>query len=136
MGSVHNASCPCGYTDEVTIGGGRLTFLDQSAFPFYCSDCGLVEVNVAKLSDHCTEAPCPSCGKENITRYGIPPVSLYDLRPPPAKKFWQVWRKKWSPSHSGALRCWNLEASESGHICPSCREMTLKFDRHSSILFD
>jgi sorbitol-specific phosphotransferase system component IIC len=136
MGSVHKASCSCGYTNDVTIGGGRLTFLEESVFPFYCCDCGLVEVNVAKLSDQCTEATCPICGKKNITRYGIPPVSLFDLRPPPAKKFWQFWKKKWMPSHIAALRCWNLEASESGHICPSCHEMTLKFDKNSSILFD
>lgn len=136
MGSVHNASCPCGYIDEVTIGGGRSTFLEQSSFPFYCSDCGLVEVNVAKLPGYCTESTCTSCSKESITRYGIPPVSLFDLRPPPAKKFWQFWKKKWSAPHKAALQWGNLEASESGHICPSCHEMTLKFDKHSSILFD
>jgi len=136
MGSVHNASCPCGYTDEVTIGGGRLNFHEESAFPFYCSDCGLVEVNVAKLSYHCTEATCPGCGKENITRYGIPPVSLHDLRPPPAKKFWQFWKKKWTRSHRAALQWGPLEATESDHLCPSCNNMTLNFDRRSTIRFD
>ncbi len=41
MGSVYQAYCGCGYNNEVTVGGSRRRFLEQSSFPFFCAHCGL-----------------------------------------------------------------------------------------------
>ena len=132
MGSVHHAECSCGYSRDVTVGGGRHTFREKSLFPFYCKNCGLVEVNIAVLPDKVFEAPCPTCDAAATVQYGVPPVSKHDMRPKP-KKFWQ----RQEPIREQAVLQWRQrEASESGHICPACQEMTLKFSRMPSLMFD
>lgn len=132
MGSVHTAECECGFSRDVTVGGGRHTFLQKSLFPFYCKSCGLVEVNIAVLPDKVFEAPCPTCGAAGTVQYGVPPVSQHDMRQKP-KRFWQ----RQEPQREQAVLHWRQrEASESGHICPACHKMTLKFSQMPSLMFD
>ena len=134
MGSVHQAHCRCGFEEEVSVGGSRSPFLEESDFPFYCDECGLVSVNVALLPPEQVVTRCPVCEKWGCTQYGIPPVSLYDLRPVP----W--WKKLFvlfiTRNRSAALRWDDRKASEDGHKCPRCHEMQLRFSRFPSLMFD
>lgn len=132
MGSIHEARCECGFQRQVTVGGGRHSFREKSMFPFYCAHCGMVDVNVAQVPDSKTKTLCPTCGAADTIQYGVPPVSLHALRPN-LKKFWQ---KQSSSKEQAALQWGSREASESGHICPACHNMTLTFSMMPSILFD
>lgn len=135
MGSVYQAYCECGYRDDVTVGGARSSFLEQSKFPFFCGQCGLVSVNIAKLSRGQVVTICPSCQSPGCTQYGIPPVSLHDLRPGPWwKKFFK--RPTSYANLSPAIQWGTREAATDGHICPGCREMKLSFSRVPSLMFD
>ena len=66
MGSIHKYSCRCGFEQEVTFGGVRA---DQhsSLFPYYCENCGLVEVNTAVNPEY--EPSCPKCMYPDIHAY-------------------------------------------------------------------
>jgi hypothetical protein len=63
MGSQVCASCPCGYKETFTVGGSMSSYRTQSYFPFYCTGCGLVSVNVAQ-----DELRCPNNKRHVITR--------------------------------------------------------------------
>jgi hypothetical protein len=135
MGSVYEAYCGCGLNEKVTVGGSRRTFSEESGFPFLCAHCGLVSVNVAQLPRGQVVTECPSCHAPGCTQYGIPPVSLHDLRPVP---WWRRWlqARKTEPSPPHALQWGERQASEADHRCPSCREMTLRFSRFPTLMFD
>lgn len=135
MGSVYKANCNCGYTYDVTVGGSRGNFLEESWFPFYCERCGLVSVNVAKLPLNQVVTKCPTCQGKGCTQYGVPPVSKYDLRDVP----W--WRRllistKPRTNPPASIQWGSRMASEIGHRCPACREMNLRFSRSPSLMFD
>jgi hypothetical protein len=112
MGSQHKAHCPCGYENTVYVGGVRRTFLEKSKYPHYCTNCGLVEVNVCK-----TPLECPSCKSSSILPYGHKKISKY--------------KKK----ETLVLQLWENSAQMDGNLCPRCKEYTLKFE-HPEILFD
>jgi hypothetical protein len=135
MGSVYQAYCNCGYRNDVTVGGSRSTFLEQSSFPFHCGQCGLVSVNIALLPRGQVVTDCPVCKAPGCTQYGIPPVSLHDLRPTPWWKRLLMLSKKEAPPATN-LQWGNREASEDGHKCPKCHEMQLRFSRVPSLMFD
>lgn len=135
MGSVHTAFCDCGFSDEVTIGGSRQDFREDSAFPFYCNDCGLVEVNVAKLGRDVYVTICPRCGADGCTQYGVPPVSLKDLRPKPWPRD-LVGDKHVEIPSSETITWGSRQATLTGHRCPACGQMTLEFSRYPDLLFD
>jgi hypothetical protein len=73
MGSIHGTRCKCGRESSVTIGGGMRDFKQDSRFPFYCKNCGLVSVNVQDKN-----LICPSCESSEIHEYGKPPISIRD----------------------------------------------------------
>ena len=135
MGSVYQAYCGCGFQADVSIGGSRRGFLEHSSFPFFCNDCGLVSVNVAKLPRGQTVTECPNCRAAGCTQYGIPPVSLHDLRPLP---WWRRWlqARKTDPVPPHVLQWGEREASEADHLCPNCRQMTLRFSWFPTVMFD
>jgi len=118
MGAVHEATCPCGFSGRVKVGGGMFNFPEYWPFPFYCKRCGLVEVNTAKSTPaNPTKPVCPKCGDADINQYGLPPVSEI------------------SPSKNPALSTWLGIDSCTRNFCPACKKMTLVF--HSpSIFFD
>ncbi len=41
MVTVYQAYCDCGCREDVTVGGTRSSFLDQSSFPFFVSSADL-----------------------------------------------------------------------------------------------
>jgi hypothetical protein len=135
MGSVHTAACDCGFLSDVTVGGGRHTFLERSLFPFFCHQCGLVEVNVAKLSGKEVSTACPQCQLENATQYGTRPVSVHDMRRS-RRRFWEIWKRDASPLPEAVLDWSGRRAAETGHLCPACHKMTLRFSEVPSLMFD
>ena len=112
MGSIHKAHCPCGYEKTIYVGGVRRTFLENSKYPHYCTDCGLVEVNVCK-----TPLQCPSCGSSGILPYGHKKISKY--------------KKK----DALVLQLWDNSAQMDGNLCPKCNQFTLKFE-HPDTVYD
>ena len=112
MGSKHLATCHCGFTQEVTVGGNRSDYLTHSPFPFYCVNCGLVDANMAD-----SELRCPKCGNVDMHQYGIPPMSL-----PVDEPNWTV-------------MAWRNRINKDGSFCPECHQMTLVF-HHAHLLTD
>jgi hypothetical protein len=114
MGSLHKASCSCGFETSVVVGGNRETYMEESTFPFYCEEDGLISINFR-------EKPytCSFCNSIDIKQYGQPPVSL-----PPTVEF------PWP-----AIQAWDFQAYREGNLCPKCKKMTLIFGG-AEILFD
>jgi predicted RNA-binding Zn-ribbon protein involved in translation (DUF1610 family) len=135
MGSVHTAFCDCGFAADVTVGGTRQNFLENSAFPFLCNGCGLVSVNIAKLARDVYVTNCPQCGAEGCTQYGTPPASLHDLRPKP---WWRrmMGEKQLEMSSSKVIMWGKRQAALTEHHCPACGQMTLEFSRYPDLMFD
>lgn len=113
MGSIHKASCVCGYEIDVTVGGDMSSYLENEPFPYYCKSCGLVEANTALKNP-----VCPSCKSTDIHQYGRPPISSI-----PQTKNWP------------ALQNFNFSADREGNLCPACKAMTLVFSG-PIVLFD
>ena len=116
MGSIHTASCKCGYEKEVTIGGSMSDFNTVSYFPHYCQNCGLIEVNIA--IGRRGKRACPICKNPKIQEYGHGKVSTLIKR------------------GELALQWWEYKANEHGNLCPACKKMTLVFDRVAGVHFD
>ena len=113
MGSIHGTRCKCGRESSVTIGGGMRDFREDSRFPFYCKDCGLVSVNVQDKN-----LICPTCESSDIHEYGKPPISIRD-----------------ESDEYVAIQCGNFKAYRHGNLCPSCKEHTMRFGP-TQIMFD
>ena len=64
MGSVYQASCNCGFSTRVKVGGNMKDFRKFSYFPFYCSRCGIVNVNFRN-----EPLSCPTCFSKEIVQY-------------------------------------------------------------------
>ena len=135
MGSVHKAFCDCGFAADVTVGGTRQSFLEDSAFPFLCNGCGLVSFNVEKLARDVYVTNCPQCGADGCTQYGVPPVSLHDLRPKP---WWSrlIGERRIELSSSEVITWRNRQACLTVHHCTACLKMTLAFTRYPAVMFD
>ena len=103
MATLHNAYCKCGFNKSIQVGGTMLSFTTHAYFPFYCKDCGLVDVNVARKIHK-----CPSCKSQQIHQYGLPPVSLKS----------ETYKLVFNGEYL---------ASSEGHFCPNCNEFNLIF---------
>ena len=102
MGSKGQAKCSCGFSQTVNVGGGMKNFLEFSEFPFYCNQCGLVSVNIAK--DSC----CPSCNNKEPTAYGNEAIS--------------------TPTKFNSVLAWGeYNCGENGHLCPKCKNKEMFF---------
>jgi len=106
IGSVHRASCACGFQVEVTVGGAKRTHLERASFPFYCEQCGLIGPNTAE-----DPIVCPSCRSAKVRQYGAPPVSIIAGKTGPVLE--------WA----------SFEAFATENFCPACKHMTLVFGR-------
>ena len=152
VGSTHRAHCKCGFETEVTVGGSRAEFLENSKFPYYCANCGIVSVNIAKLETG-DKPPCPNCNGAEIHQYGLPPVSI-PLPPPkpiPRPKargpfaFLFGRTPVQAPPEVGApapvrenrrtLQWDQYEANEFENLCPACKQMTMVFNT-ADVMFD
>lgn len=105
MASLLEMSCACGYRRLVRTGGLMQTWEEESWWPFYCSSCGVVDVNFRN------PLVCSRCGTTEIVAYGEAPVShRQDCR-------------------FAYVQAWDYEACKHGHLCPSCHRYELIFDR-------
>ena len=111
MGSKHLALCDCGYKVEIVIGGTILGHHKKALFPFSCSSCGLVCVNIQK--DHLS---CPVCNSLSVTPYGSEPTSIQCSEKP-------------------VLKWGDYMASRYGNYCPKCEKFSLEFS-DASVFFD
>jgi hypothetical protein len=66
MGSILKANCSCGFnSEELFLGGGRLTFETRCMFPCYCGACeSLSTSNMFEL-----EVVCADCGEVGVQPY-------------------------------------------------------------------
>lgn len=110
MGSLSQAKCCCGFSQAVKVGGTMRDYLRCSTFPFYCSSCGIVEVNIATEGVH----QCPKCQSQDIIQYGNDKVS--------------------NPTQfNNYLRWGNFSCGHKGHLCPSCKQQTLSFNLYMMV---
>ena len=115
ISSTHTASCPCGFSTSVQVGGMRSSFSTYSTFPYLCEKCGIVDVNVKAEG-----IACPICESENINQYGTEKVS--DLSRKQMHEF-------------SRLQNHHREAFQDWHKCPACKNFTLSFSS-ASIFYD
>lgn len=104
MGSINRASCECGFSTTVRVGGNMRTHHENSSFPFYCKKCGIVDVNIHGNTKECPFAWC----KSEIHPYGLEPVSKGKDRFP-------------------AIQWGDYKAYQEGNLCPKCEKFTMKF---------
>ena len=68
MGAMASASCSCGYSTELLLGGGMSDFETVCLFPIYCRTCRtLQEANLLE-----SPATCSQCGGPDIVAYDAP----------------------------------------------------------------
>lgn len=103
MANIYKASCKCGFKRSMRTGGNRDNFQTESYFPFYCKECGLVNVNIKE--PHST---CPSCKSIDLKPCGHRDISLDN---------------KWK-----TVQCSQYEAPNVGNLCPNCLDKTLSFE--------
>jgi hypothetical protein len=109
MGSLVTASCDCGYSVSLQLGGGMANFEALCLFPVYCHAChALVEANVL-------DSPiiCPGCGGSDVVAYDAP-----DLIGEPGKQEVFSWH----------IRGRSLYLSSGCYLCPECQQMRLRFE--------
>jgi hypothetical protein len=104
MGSINSVSCECGFRSTVRVGGNMATHHQDSAFPFYCKNCGIVGVNIHENTKECPYYWC----KLEIQPYGSEAVSIGKDRFP-------------------TIQCGNYKAYHEGNLCPQCKKFTMKF---------
>lgn len=110
MGAVYLANCPCGYQQNITVGGDMETYRQKSFFPFFCKKCGLVEVDICQK-----RLRCPQCSSSRVHAYGSAKISPHDVGD--RELSWQQY-----------------SAGSSSHLCPSCKQHHLSF--RLTCLFD
>lgn len=108
MGQLVKASCHCGFIKDVSVGGRMMTYKENATFPFYCHDCGLVDVNIARR-DHV----CPKCNSPDVTQYGDPRIST-------------------PTEHNKVLEWGTYHCGSRGHLCPQCKNKTMTFNWYGS----
>jgi hypothetical protein len=104
MGSINSVSCECGFRSTVRVGGKIATHHQDSAFPFYCKNCGIVSVNIHGNTKECPYYWC----KSEIQPYGSEAVSIGKDRFP-------------------TIQWGDYMAYHEGNLCPQCKNFTMKF---------
>ena len=124
MGKLLSAECSCGYITSVAVGSGRELHGKVFEFPHLCAGCD--ETVSADLLQ--PKVSCPICNSPGLKIYG---TQEHDGA---KKKSW--FQKLFSGSDEPVPTvvseyCYNLETTfeieDRGHICPKCKEQTLKF---------
>lgn len=63
MGSSVRASCHCGFKAAYSVGGSMSSHKTHSYFPYYCSPCGMVSVNISADA-----LVCPNGKRHKLTK--------------------------------------------------------------------
>lgn len=111
MGAMAEASCECGYTSSLFLGGGRATFETECWFPAYCRACrALVESNL-----RAQPVTCPECGATDVVTYDAP--ELIGAKGKREIFSWEV------DESSGRT----LSLTDGRYLCPACQKPQLRF---------
>lgn len=136
MGSSVRASCTCGFSAAYTVGGAMRSHLTHSYFPYRCSPCGIVSVNVAA-----DELLCPRNRAHKLTRIAgsrsermerekaekdasaatqpsfLERIGLRKIKRPPD-----------ADPHFRVICQWDdHELYDQPYECPYCRQLTMRF---------
>ena len=115
MGSMVNAKCQCGVDKQVSIGGGRMSFMTTCNFPCHCGKChNVVKVN---LLESWWRRKCPECGSRRITPYDHP-----SLAGSPGENEVASWNMREELGRE-------LKLTDGNYKCPRCGQITLRFER-------
>ncbi len=137
MGAMARASCDCGYTTPLLLGGGMASFETVCLFPLYCRSCRALEcANVF-------ESPlvCPECKGVDVLAYDAPELAdhnfhsapddvgevdvLADDAPEPAD---EPGRREVFSWHVGDRIGRTLRLTNGRYLCPACQRMSLQFE--------
>jgi hypothetical protein len=110
MGDLIQAECPCGFTQNCTLGGGKLNFKTICGAPAYCLSCKkMLNLNYMEKNPK-----CPECHK--------------------IVKFYNDKSLQSSPKGQRKSQCfgWNLEDGAFLlpavlYLCPKCQKFSLRF---------
>jgi hypothetical protein len=102
MGMTVIAECDCGFETETKAGGSRSGYRERAYFPFFCKQCGLVTVNVAR------SPTCPSCQSTDIKQYGKAPMTL-------------------EPEIDAYIQYSGYFADSRYNYCPACQRYSMNF---------
>jgi len=76
MGQIIKVHCKCGFDSQIILGGSRNSYLEDSSYPYYCKNCGLVSANMASCRDDFDKPMnCPICKSDEIIPYGTNELS-------------------------------------------------------------
>lgn len=136
MGSSVRASCSCGFSAVYMVGGAMRSHLTLSYFPYRCSPCGIVSVNIAA-----DELVCPRNKAHKLTRIAgsycermekekAEQGKLSALKPSFLE--WIGFRKMrlpTDPDPTPRVICqWgDHELYDQPYECPYCRQPTMRF---------
>lgn len=72
MGTIIEASCACGYSKHMGLGGGFLDSTERNAFPYLCRECSdIVVLNAMDAAPRCSQ-----CHGAAVTSYSDPSMFL------------------------------------------------------------
>lgn len=111
MGTMVNASCDCGYSSRLSLGGGRTTFETNCWFPVYCRACRMLE-EANLLAQPIT---CPSCGASDVVPYDAPEL----IGTPGGEEVFS-----WNMT---ARLGRTLHLTDGRYLCPACQTTQLQF---------
>ena len=162
MGRRYSASCPCGYTQDVSTGGNRNNHLTVDLAPFVCKSCKSLFSSNRRDRTH----PCTHCGstdtssyrKGSLKQYRRPrrvviTESIADIkiteplqeRPQgllPRIWYWFFPKPKLLPLRPFEERVVKeppvekrvvKEPEDQGYFCPRCEKFTLSFEQTAFI---
>ncbi len=72
MGTIIEATCECGYTTRMFLGGGFHDFTECNAFPYFCAECSDLTVLNSMDAKPC----CGQCQGSAVTSYSDPSMFL------------------------------------------------------------
>jgi hypothetical protein len=111
MGAMATATCDCGYSRDLWLGGGMTNFETMCLFPIYCRGCRTLQQ--ANLLD--SPVLCPGCGGSDVLPYDAPELI--------------------GETGVGRVFNWNLgkrsrrvlTLSDGRYLCPACQQTQLRF---------
>ncbi len=72
MGTIVDASCKCGYTTSMFLGGGFHDFTNRNSFPYLCMECS----DLVVLNSMDPKPCCNRCKGSAVTPYSEPSMFL------------------------------------------------------------
>ena len=111
MGEGLTASCECGFSQLVCVGGGKTNHMTFCTFPCFCGRCHrIVQVNLLEKV-----LECPECQGTNVTPYDDPRLS--------------------ESAGQSVVTSWNMKEelgkalvlTDAKYKCPKCGKMSLAF---------